>query len=265
MSDRKYRILLTLCAIGIIGGMSLIGVGLKGKYEKRQAAIAQQQQEEKHLEAERKAKETMNTVFNDTILLYNIDAKGERTSSGTGFVIKVDSQGSYILTNKHVCMSSRMSKAEMKKEDDEGLFLFRPMVGLARFMPPSGMSIVRVAQKADLCLVRTELKFKRALKLAYKAVVGEELYSFGFPNHTPELQKGKYLGTFGGPMQWYSKTDAKVWYGSSGSPVMNLRGEVIGVMSNIQFKAKVTKKREDVEYSLFIPLEIVREFIGGIQ
>ncbi len=254
MKTWVYRTLLGLCAAVALAGCVSISIGLKNKYDNYQAEVTKQ-----------KAKDIVENVMDSTVRLIGYNEKGEIQGGGTGFVIAVDDQGSWIITNKHVCMMSLMNQAEVKKS--EGVFRFIPIVAVPRRGRPSGAAVTRIAQNSDLCLIRTELKFKKPLKIAKKIKKGDEIVTFGFPGGKAEVNRGKYLGTTGEALQFYSHTDAKIWYGASGSAAVNSNGEVVGVMSNIRFNRAEDKKkpfkREDVAESLFIPLEILREFIGG--
>lgn len=254
MKTWVYRTLLGMCAAVALAGCVSISIGLKSKYDTYQAEVTKQ-----------KAKDIVENVMDSTVKLLGADENGKIVGSGTGFVIKVDDQGSWIVTNKHVCMMSLMNQKQVKQS--EGVFRFLPIIVVPRRGRPSGAAVTRIAQNSDLCLVRTELKFKKPLKIAKKLKRGEEIFTFGFPGGRAEFNRGKYVDTTGEALQFYSHTDMKIWYGASGSAAVNTNGEVVGVMSNIRFNRAEDKKkpfkREDVAESLFIPLEILREFIGG--
>ena len=254
MKKWVYKTLLTICAIVALIGCVVMGTGLKSKYDKYSLEQTKLQN-----------KATIEMVQDATVFLMGQNEKYEVTGTGTGFVIKSDEQGSWIITNKHICTMSRYSTKEYN--DNGGLFTFRPLVALSRHGRPQGVLVVKVAQNADLCLLRTEEKFKKPLKLAAKVKSKEKMFTFGFPGGKPELNFGIYKGTEGNPNGFYSATDLKIWYGASGSAVVNMNGEVIGVISNIRFLEDIPRKkqtREKVFESLFIPLEILREFIGGL-
>lgn len=197
---------------------------------------------------------------NATVFLMSCNEKN-RCSTGTGFVVKQDTQGSFIITNKHVCLGALLSPEEKKLEG--GVMSFRAIGIQRRDGTQSGGQILRVGQNSDLCLIRSELKFKSTLHLAHAVKQNEPLFSYGFPGGKPELNKGKYKGTDGMQYGFYSHTDMKVWFGASGSAILNVDGDVIGVMAMIRSSDPKSKKRELVIESLFIPLEILREFIGG--
>lgn len=252
MSGRMYKLLLGLCTTVIVIGCAGVGVGLKGYIENR---------------AKEHAAQLIQDVKEATVHLLVCSAPrpdGKKwCSTGTGFVVKTDENGAYLLTNKHVCMGAALTMAEHKKE--EGIFIFAPIIATNNKGRKSGVSVVRVAQNSDLCLLRTELKFKRALPLAQKPPKkGEEMFTFGYPASKPEVNQGKFDRIQGMQYGFYGITSAKVWYGASGSPAVNMNGQVIGVISNIYSDDIKSKERSHVVYSLFIPLEIVREFLGGI-
>ncbi len=254
MSDRVYKFLIAACATLMLIGCAGIGYGLKNKYDAYQSEATKA-----------RAKQIVEDVMNSTVKLLIVDVKGTVRGGGTGFVVKVDDQGSWIVTNKHVCLGSA-SKVVMKESDS--VFQFLPIIAVPRRGKPSGSAIIRISQNADLCLVRTELKFKKALPIAKSVKKNQDIFTFGFPGGVAEYNRGKYLSTEGESLGFYSHTDMKIWYGASGSPAVNTDGQVIGVMSNIRFNRAEDKKkpfkREDVAESLFVPLEILREFIGGL-
>ena len=253
MSNRTYKILMTACITVILIGCAGVGVGLKGYIENR---------------AKEHAAKLIQDVKDATVHLLVCQAPrpdGKKyCSTGTGFVVKIDDNGAYLLTNKHVCLGARLSQAEVRRED--GVFQFAPIIATTQKGLKSGVAVVRVAQNADLCLLRTELKFKQALPLAnYPPKRKDDMLTFGYPNSKPELNNGKFDGIKGMSLGFYGMTSAKVWYGASGSPAVNMNGEVIGVISNIYSQDVKSKDRKNVLYSLFVPLEIVREFLGGLK
>lgn len=207
----------------------------------------------------------LESVKDATVKIVLLTADGYILGTGTGFVIKTDNQGAWILTNKHVCVGAKLSKRE--EDTLDGLFSFRPLVLIPRSGQSSAAVVVKVAQNTDLCLIRSTLKFKKSLPLATRVEDNSKMLTFGYPNGVPEVNKGNYVKTSGEELQFYSHSDMKIWFGASGSPAVNLNGEVIGVMSNIRYKPQTNPQkatRKDVIESLFIPLEEVREFIGGL-
>jgi len=251
MSDKIYKVSLSVCVIGILAGVGLLAKGLHGKAKKYRAQAAIEKQ-----------KAMIENLKDNTLYIVTCDA-AKRCFTGTGFVIKSDNQGSWILTNKHVCNHSRLSSKDAAKSGNIHQYL---PIGLeSRKLARTGGVITKVGDNTDLCLIRSEERFPHPLKLAKEAIPQEKMFTFGFPNSQPEVNEGIYLRTEGIPLAFNSVSSAKIWFGASGSAAVNSKGEVIGVMAAIrQIPNKDPKDRKNVSESLFIPLETVREFIGGI-
>ena len=153
------------------------------------------------------------------VLLKNLDASGEEVAEGTGFVIR----DGYILTNQHVV---------------EGASRMQAVLPDKRVLELPGI----LAQDAghDLAILKAPIHSLRPLPLVGADPVepGERVVVLGNPlgfastlsdgivsawrengiEENPEFIKGPLL-----------QITAPISEGSSGSPVMNLDGEVVGV------------------------------------
>jgi S1-C subfamily serine protease len=173
---------------------------------------------------------------------------------GSGFVIKQTDKGSYIVTNKHVCSVAAINS--------DGTYSYSP-VEISRRDGKTGIGqILRVASNSDLCLIFIRMKFNKTLTLASSYRIGQSIKAYGFPAGVPALVKGiiknvrfNYFGVYG-------ESNMHAWYGISGSAVVDEDGQVVGVLSNLI--AKDPKDRSTVIGSLFVPLEILKDFLGGI-
>jgi S1-C subfamily serine protease len=177
-----------------------------------------------------------------------------RCGGGSGFVVKQNDNGAFIVTNKHVC--------EIAATKSDGVYEYVPVRIVKRNRSSGFGQIVKISSNADLCLIYTNLKFKNVLSLADDYQIGDFVQCYGFPEGKPLLLKGVLKGQ--GPKGYgmYSESNMLAWYGISGSAVVNKDGEVVGVMSNLM--ATDPRKRSTVFGSLFIPLEVLKEFLGGI-
>jgi S1-C subfamily serine protease len=111
------------------------------------------------------------------------------------------------------------------------------------------------------------MRFKHTLKIAKSYKIGDVVSSYGFPQGGPVYLKGVIKKHDPYWLGIYNESNMLAWYGISGSAVINSDGEVVGVMSNLLTSEKRTghaKDRSKVYGSLFVPLELLREFIGGI-
>lgn len=257
MTDRQYKIILSICIVGILAGAIMLGIGLGNK-----AGIYLAKQRQAATEA--KKKQVIENLLNATVKLTVTTPDGKPIYGGTGFVIKTDSEGSWIVTNKHICIGAMIDKSYLGNE--EGLQTFRPILAQGRKTPIDFVAINRVSQNQDLCLLRSKRQYKTVLPIAAKISKGEKIYTFGFPLGIPEFNAGKITEIMSGTkLYFYNASDAKVFYGASGSAVINEKGEVVGVVQGIYLSDTRSKDRKNVVKSLIVPLEILREFLEGVR
>lgn len=204
-------------------------------------------------------------VKNATVQIFAC-AYSNKCSGGTGFVVGSSDLGSFIVTNKHVCRGAELS-LEDSKNKSEGLSKF----DLVRVQTRSGIvgsgQILRVSDNADLCLIYARVKTKSSLKIAKSYKLRESVFSFGFPAGQPTTLRGIIKSQNVEGFGIYNESNMLAWFGISGGAVVNQSGEVVGVMAMLLSSAKDKKEqysdRSKVYGSLFIPLEILREFLGG--
>lgn len=149
-------------------------------------------------------------------------------SLGTGFII--DSSG-LILTNNHVVAGADEIKITFTEETDE--------------KPTDGEVVGRDAE-LDVALIR--VKTKREMKPldfgdSDQLEVGEYVAAVGNPfgqghsiTHGIISAKGRAAPEF--PLAKYIQTDAPINPGNSGGPLVNLKGEVIGINNAIDQRAQ---------------------------
>jgi serine protease Do len=144
---------------------------------------------------------------------------GGEQSLGSGFILSEDG---YILTNQHVVSDAR--EVTVRLSDHRQLTA----------------QVVGSDERADIALLKIDAKGLPAVKLAdmRKTRVGEWVLAIGSPfgfdySVTAGIisAKGRNLDT----EQYvpFIQTDAAINPGNSGGPLFNLRGEVVGVNSQI--------------------------------
>ena len=154
---------------------------------------------------------------------------GPQQSSGSGFVI--DAEG-YIMTNAHVVSGARRVQVVLRPANADGSLAValtpRPRIVEAR--------IVGITSELDLALLKIEGIKVPPLPLATYSELrqGETVFAFGSPQglrnsltHGMVSAVSRQL-TADSPLI-YVQTDAPINPGNSGGPLVNIRGEVVGV------------------------------------
>ena len=150
-------------------------------------------------------------------------------STGSGFVI--DAEG-YIMTNAHVVNGARRVQIVLPADNADGT-LATALSGKVRLVTAQ---IVGVTTELDLALLRVEGLKLPALPLATYSTVhqGEMVFAFGSPNGlrnslTHGLVSAVARQVSPDNPQIFVQTDAPINPGNSGGPLVNIKGEVVGV------------------------------------
>ncbi|MDF3047640.1 MAG: serine protease [Candidatus Midichloriaceae bacterium] len=159
--------------------------------------------------------------FLDREFGFSENRKRKATSLGSGFIIHPDG---YIVTNAHVIEGADEINVTLSNDNEEII----------------KAKIVGVDKKTDLALLKIDSKEKLPyLKFgdSEKAHVGDWIIAIGNPfgfggSVTAGIVSAKSR-IVGGQYDEFIQTDASINRGNSGGPMMNLRGEVIGINSVI--------------------------------
>jgi serine protease Do len=149
-------------------------------------------------------------------------------SLGTGFII--DSTG-LILTNNHVVSDADEIKITFTEAPDE-----RPTEGevVGRDVEMD-VALIKVKSKREM--IPMQLGDSEALQVGeYVAAVGNPFGQGHSVTHGIISAKGRLSPTF--PLGTYIQTDAPINPGNSGGPLLNLKGEVIGINNAIDARAQ---------------------------
>jgi len=168
---------------------------------------------------------------------------GERPRVGSGIILTPDG---YILTNQHVI--EQAAEIEVHLMDDR------------KFLA----KVVGKDARTDLALLKVDAAGLPVLPLgdSDKLEVGELVLAIGNPfglEHSVSLgivsRKGRALGS-AGTFTDYIQTDASVNPGNSGGPLLNLRGEVIGVNTAVIPNRQV---------AFAIPINLAKSLLPELQ
>ena len=146
-----------------------------------------------------------------------------RPQSGSGFVIDADGE---ILTNYHVIQNAE--RIMVKFSDGRNL--------------PA--RVVGIDPDTDIALIKVDARNLHVAPLGNSETlrVGEWVCAIGNPlayEHTVTVGVVSYLGRklFDTSLDNYIQTDAAINFGNSGGPLINGRGEVVGINSAISQRA----------------------------
>jgi serine protease Do len=171
----------------------------------------------------------------------------KQRSLGSGFFI--DKEG-YIVTNNHVIENADEIKVKLKngKEYDA--------------------EIVGRDAKTDIALIKVESwEGSQAVKLGDSDIlkVGEWVVAIGSPfglEHTVTAgivsAKGRVIGS--GPYDDFIQTDASINPGNSGGPLLNMKGEVVGINTAI-----FSRSGGNVGIGFAIPISMARGIIDQLK
>jgi len=168
-------------------------------------------------------------------------------SLGSGFII--DGDGS-ILTNNHVVENA--SKIVVKLSDDQEYEA--KVIGRD---PKTDIAIIRINAKTNL----PTASFGDSDKLE----VGEWVMAIGNPFGLDSTvtsgivsAKGRHIGQ--SPYDNFIQTDASINPGNSGGPLINLRGEVIGINTAI-----FSRTGGNIGIGFAIPINLVKELLPQLR
>src|SRR5688572_22255582 len=150
-------------------------------------------------------------------------------STGSGFVI--DAEG-YILTNAHVVNGARRVQVVLPLDNADGTLAS----ALSSKMKVVPARIVGITTELDLAVLKVDGLKLPALPLATYSELrqGETVFAFGSPNGLRNSLTHGMVSAVARQVtpdspQIFVQTDAPINPGNSGGPLVNIRGEVVGV------------------------------------
>jgi serine protease Do len=152
------------------------------------------------------------------------DRNGVRRGTGTGFIIDADG---YILTNDHVVQQAERLTVRLK----DGRSLRARHIGSD---PDTDIALIKVDAPVPLPFA--------PLGNSDRLRVGEWVLAIGNPlayEHTVTVGVVSFIGRklFNTSLDRYIQTDAAINFGNSGGPLIDSRGEVVGINAAISYRA----------------------------
>jgi serine protease Do len=154
---------------------------------------------------------------------------GRQRSTGSGFVIDADG---YILTNAHVVSGAQRVQIVLPAENADGT-LTSALSGKTYLL---SARIVGITTELDLALLKVDGQKLPPLPLATYSDLrqGETVFAFGSPIGMRNTLTHGLVSAVARQVDpdsplIYVQTDAPINPGNSGGPLVNIRGEVVGV------------------------------------
>jgi serine protease Do len=154
---------------------------------------------------------------------------GAQQSSGSGFVIDADG---YIVTNAHVISGARRVQVVLPPANADGSLA----AALSTRTRTAAARIVGISTELDLAVLKVDGVKLPALTLATYSQLrqGETVFAFGNPNGLRNSLSHGLVSAVARQVsadspQIFVQTDAPINPGNSGGPLVNIRGEVVGV------------------------------------
>jgi serine protease Do len=170
------------------------------------------------------------------------------TVQGTGFFISADG---YAITNNHIVENGTKVKVFTVQGDEYQA------------------KVVGTDPRTDVALIKIEAKNLPFAELGDSAQVkvGEWVLAIGNPlgmEHTVTggivSAKGRQLGLGDGSYEDFIQTDAAINRGNSGGPLVNMKGEVIGINSNI-----LTPTGGNIGIGFAIPVNMAKKVVSQLK
>lgn len=177
--------------------------------------------------------------------------KATNPTSGSGVII---SQDGYIITNSHVVENSK----------DTSVMLANGNKYEAK--------IIGEDPKTDIALLKIDVDFPLcAAKLGNSdnVLVGSWVMAIGTPfgltnSVSVGVVSGKNRSLNKGPYDNYIQTDASINPGSSGGPLFNIAGEVIGINTLI-YTDRSKERKVNIGIGFAIPINMVKDIIKRLK
>ncbi len=161
----------------------------------------------------------MRGVTSAVALIFSVDIRSGTLIQGTGFNVEPDG---YIVTSLHVVLPSYMNPK------NPVLVMFNDSAYFSR--------IVCADDMMDVAVLKVDAHDLPHLKLISLSTVheGDEVFALSYPGRGKLMfSEGRVEKIYPGGRVKFIVTSAPLSYGSSGGPLLNARGEVVGIASFI--------------------------------
>jgi serine protease Do len=159
----------------------------------------------------------------------------EFVQRGLGSGVIVDAENGYVLTNHHVVRDAETDEVKVVLHGEDGREFSPEWI---RSDPPTDLAVIKINPKGLI-----DAKLGDSDKMA----VGDWVLAFGSPEGLEQTVTAGIISALGrstgrgGQYQDFLQTDAAINHGNSGGPLVNMRGEVIGINTAIVSRTGVNE------------------------
>lgn len=176
---------------------------------------------------ENSIKESVGKIYDATVLVETY-YDSRKLGSGTGFVYKTDDKYGYILTNHHVVEDSN----DIQVTNNAGQVVTATLLGsdevsdvaILRIDKDAVMQVAEIGSSSDLEIGDSLFTVGSPLGSKYMGTVTRGILSGKDRLVSVSLSSGQYR-------MEVLQTDAAINPGNSGGPLVNINGEVVGIIS----------------------------------
>lgn len=202
--------------------------------------------------------ESVQKVYDATVLIEKYNRSGSLASIGSGFVYKKDENYAYIITNHHVIKDA----SSIRVTNTEGEEVTATLLGsdeyadiaVLRIDASAALLVAEIGDSSELRISDTVFAVGTPVSKQYMGTVtGGRISSRGYVTVSIELDDGTSY------MMELLQTDAAINPGNSGGPLVNVNGQVIGVNS-----LKLVEEQID-NMGFAIPIEHVMSVVDRLE
>jgi len=151
-------------------------------------------------------------------------------ASGSGAHIIVKGK-KYILTAEHICDTTEILLAGLEAGADINVDIYAIDLEQNRHI----LSTVKKAPRFDLCLLEGPTLSTSAIRLSpLRPQIGEQVFNFASPVGIHGYDMVPILdGYYSGPYRGHASYTIPAMGGSSGSPILNKKGDLVGMIHSV--------------------------------
>lgn len=204
---------------------------------------------------ENSLKTSIEKIYDSVVVIETYDSRGNKIGTGSGFCYKKDNEA-YFITNNHVIENANTIKIlNMDNKSYEAKLLGKDEyldIAVLSANSESSLMVATLGDSSYINLGDTVFTVGSPLGSKYMGTITKGILSGKDRKVTISTSNGNYIMDV-------LQTDAAINPGNSGGPLVNIKGEVIGVNS-------LKLVQDEIEGMGFaIPIELITEVVDKLE